>query len=254
MITFEELIEAARDPKILALDVDAFGPADIVNIILQRSEIIRDQHRPGKIVNAWAEGDDAPALALAEKMGSELVRRAAAIIWLEYLEVKDTIQQIEPKSVADIGCGYAIFDLFLWQDFQSRLVLIDLETTQKRHFGFKETGAAYSSLDTAKQFLSANGVPDSQIHLRNPKDADLNEDPKVDLAVSFISCGFHYPVETYLEYFKTNVSADGGVILDFRARKARAGIETLKALGEVSILTDAAYGNARRVLLRKGAM
>ena len=53
MITFAELIEAVDAPQIQALDTAAFTPADIVNIILQRSEVIRDQHRPGKIVNAW---------------------------------------------------------------------------------------------------------------------------------------------------------------------------------------------------------
>ncbi|MFT7108299.1 MAG: hypothetical protein ACJAVT_002834 [Yoonia sp.] len=46
----------------------------------------------------------------------------------------------------------------------------------------------------------------------------------------------------------------GGVILDLRGCKAHAGIEILKTLGAVSNLTDAAYGNARRVLLRKAAL
>ena len=251
MISFEEMIDATSDPKIASLDTSAFSHSDVVNIILQRSEIIRDQRRPGRIVNDWAEGDDKPALALVERMGDTLVRRAAAVIWREYIELKPTIDLLAPKSVADIGCGYAIFDLFLWQDAQCPILLIDLETTSERHFGYKPTGAAYSNLEVARRFLVANGVSEQSITLRNPLSFKFTPETQVDLAVSFISCGFHYPVETYLDFFQNNVASEGGVILDFRARKAREGIKTLKNLGDVSTLTDAANGNAKRVFLQK---
>lgn len=198
------------------------------------------------------DNDSAPALALVDKMGDDLIRRAAAIILLEYREIKPVIDMISPRRVADIGCGYALFDLFLWQDHKPELLLIDLEQSNDRHFGFRETGAAYTSLGVARRFLTDNGVAADRITCINPQQDDVLGQKPVDLAVSFISCGFHYPVETYLTYFDGGVSAGGNVILDLRARKARDGIEKLESLGRVSQLTDSANGNGKRIRLQKG--
>ncbi|MEZ5912841.1 MAG: class I SAM-dependent methyltransferase [Paracoccaceae bacterium] len=252
MISFEDLAVAAEAPEITALDIAAFGADDIVNLILQRSEIIADQPRPGKIVGAWSEGDDGPARDLVDRMGEVLARRAAAVIWLEYQRLKPLLARLSPRSIADIGCGYAIFDLFFWRDFPGRVVLIDLEQSEDRHFGYRETGAAYSSLSVARAFLKANGVKAGQITAINPERKDPASIRPVDLAVSFLSCGFHYPIETYLEFFRTAVVPDGAVIVDFRARKARAGAEILGAMGEVALVEHSASGNGRRLLLRKG--
>lgn len=198
------------------------------------------------------DNDSAPALALVDKMGDDLIRRAAAIILLEYREIKPVIDMIAPRRTADIGCGYALFDLFLWQDHKPELLLIDLEQSNDRHFGFRETGAAYTSLGVARRFLTDNGVAADRITCINPQQDDVLGQKPVDLAVSFISCGFHYPVETYLTYFDGGVSAGGNVILDLRARKARDGIEKLESLGRVSQLTDSANGNGKRIRLQKG--
>lgn len=198
------------------------------------------------------DNDSAPALALVDKMGDDLIRRAAAIILLEYREIKPVIDMIAPRRTADIGCGYALFDLFLWQDHKPELLLIDLEQSNDRHFGFRETGAAYTSLGVARRFLTDNGVAADSITCINPQQDDVLGQKPVDLAVSFISCGFHYPVETYLTYFDGGVSAGGNVILDLRARKARDGIEKLESLGRVSQLTDSANGNGKRIRLQKG--
>ena len=252
MITFEQMLEVVEEPVFASLDVSAFSEDDVVNIILQRSEIIRDQRRPGRVVAAWSEGDSAPALALVAQLGDTLIRRAAAMIWLEFQEILPTLRTLAPRSASDIGCGYAFFDYFLWREFGCDLTLIDLEQSEERHFGYKERGAAYSNLMTARRFLISNGVDEHAIHLRNPSTDNLFSDSPVDLAVSFISCGFHYPVDTYLDYFRRQVSPTGGVIVDFRARKAREGAEKLRALGQVSVLTDAAYGNAKRTFLQKG--
>jgi hypothetical protein len=251
MITFEQLQEATEAPRIVALDTSVFSADDMVNIILQRSEILGDQPRPGRAIKAWAEGNHAPINEYVEKMGDTLVRRAAAIIWLEYLELKPTLDALSPKSVADIGCGYSIFNLFLWQDHPGRILLIDLETTKERHFGFKMKGAAYTNLNVAKMFLEANGIASSDIICRNPNTADLFKEKPVDLAVSFISCGFHYPIETYKEYFVRGVKSDGAVILDVRNRKLEAAQLSLQDLGTVSILTESANGSASRIMLKK---
>jgi hypothetical protein len=248
VITFEQLVEASETEVIRDLDISAFRLDDVVNLILQRSEIIRDQPRPGRIVSAWSEGDANPARALADKMGDVLVRRAAAVIWLEYQEIRPELLGLAPRGLSDIGCAYAIFDLFAYRDFGCRLCLIDLEETDARHFGFRESGAAYANLATARRFLMANDVADNAITLCNPKVTDPLTTEDVDLSVSFISCGFHYPVETYMPYFSTKVRPGGTVIVDFRRRKARAGAEVLSQLGEVRQLTEAAYGNALRMM------
>ena len=251
MITFEQMLEAAEQPSIRQLDLRAFSETDVINIIMQRSETIRDQPRPGSVVRAWTEGDTGPARKLVESMGETLVRRAASIILCEFEELGATLDVLAPKSVADIGCGYAIFDYFLWQKHHCKLTLIDLETSEERHFGFNRTGAAYSNLQVAQTFLTDNGVPETDISILNPEKDDLFANHPVDLAVSFISCGFHYPVSTYLGFFEQMISPDGAVILDLRARKEREGIAALSTLGNVRHLTDAANGNARRVLMQK---
>ncbi len=254
MITFEQMLGALDAPQISSLETKMFEPSDVVNLILQRSEIIRDQPRPGKVVGAWSEGDASPALALVDRMGDTLIRRAASIIWLEYLELKPALDALarRPQSIADIGCGYAMFDLFFWRDFPGKLVLIDLEHSVARHFGFREQGAAYSNLDVAQRFLTANGVPAGSVICRNPGAETLEDLEPVDIAVSFISCGFHYPWETYEDFFRNQVSHEGAIILDLRQRKAAAGRKGLQRLGVVSDLADAAYGNAARLLVQKG--
>lgn len=253
MITFEQALEATHAPVIQQINVGAFREIDMINLILQRSEIIRDLPRSGRIVKAWTEGDERPIRDVVDKFGEELVRRAAAIIWLEYQEIKPAIDRVAPRIIADIGCGYAIFDLFAWRDFPGRLLLIDLEQSDDRHFGFRDTGAAYTSLEIARKFLVDNGVTAEDIETINPQDTSLPEQGQVDLAVSFISCGFHYPCDTYADFFDKGLASDGAIILDLRKRQADRGLSTLQRFGTVTTLTDCAYGNGQRVLTTKSA-
>ncbi|MBO9411917.1 MULTISPECIES: hypothetical protein [unclassified Ruegeria] len=251
MITTERMMKATALPEVSGLSFDAFSQNDLVNLIMQRSEIIHDQPRSGRINRAWAAGNPEPALSLVRDHGTDLARRAAAIIYLEYLELRDTIQSLAPSSIADIGCGYAMFDLFLWQDHKCHLNLIDLETTTERHFGYAETGAAYSNLSVARSFLMENGVRAGDITCLNPGSDELSSIGTVDLAMSFISCGFHYPAQTYAGFFRDVVEDDGAVILDVRTRKLREGSAFLETLGQVSLLVDAAQGGAKRLIVRK---
>ena len=251
MITLDQMVAAAQDKDICALDFSAFDDTDIVNLVAQRSEIIFDEPDPGGIIKQWSVGNEGPVRDVVQSRRQELLRRAAGIIRAEYDEIKPVLDTLAPRSIADIGCGYAIYDLFHWRDFPGRVVLIDIETTDVRHFGYKETGAAYTNLDKAKAFLVANGVAARQISLVNPDKAPLPK-TKVDLAVSFISCGFHYPVETYGAYFRDGVSAKGAIILDVRRRRVKEAWPALEAIGAVREVTASANGGAARLMVRKG--
>lgn len=250
MITLQQSLVATKLDRIKALDTSAFGTGDVLNLILQRSEIIRDQPQPNRYIRSWTQGDDAPLMALIETLGAqEIVERAAAFILLEYLELKPVFDRAPPRKVADIGCGYALFDLFLAQDFGCDLVLIDLEQNDQRHFGFERKGAAYSNLAVARRFLTDNGLQDVSIQTLNPKDASIDAVHDLDFAFSFISCGFHYPWNTYRDFFETALRKNGSVILDVRRRKSEAARAEMADLGRVEVIDEAADGRADRVML-----
>lgn len=250
MITFNQAIAAMDLDEIASLDTSAFSKQDILNLILQRSEIIRDQDNHNRYIKAWTQGNSAPIMELIEKLGADLIaKRAGAVIFLEYLEMKPIFEKDPPKKVADIGCGYAFFDLFLARDFGCEVVLIDLEQNDHKHFGFENEGAAYSNLDVARKLLADNGLEDGSIFTLNPEKDKLNKVRNVDFAFSFISCGFHYPWQTYQRFFKTSLNKGGAVILDLRRRKSLAAQADMAELGTVEVIGGSANGSADRVML-----
>ncbi len=252
MITFEQAMEARDSAEVSGISAANLGPQDMVNLILQRSQIIRDQNKPNRFIKAWTKGNDAPLLRLIDEIGAdELIRRAAAFIYLEFQELRPFFEQPKPRKVADIGCGYAFFDLFLAREFGAKLILIDLETNEHRHFGFNEEGAAYSNLDKTKDFLVANGVEETSIDLRNPKADDLSDLANLDYVFSFISCGFHYPWDTYLGFYQAALSPNGRIILDLRTRQFANALPEISKFGFVRHLTKAASGSADRIMIAK---
>jgi SAM-dependent methyltransferase len=250
-VTFEQAQEAARSQAIVSLDISMFTPDDVVNFILQRSEILRDHSQPGQIIKAWSNGNPDPARALATTKGEEIIRRALGFIYLEFQELKPLLQTLSHHRIADIGCGYGVFDLFMARELKSDVVLIDLETNTHKHFGFKNEGAAYSNLERAKEFLVANRVAKAKISTLNPALSDVNAVRDVDIAFSFISCGFHYPWQTYEPFFRDSVKPQGSVILDVRTRNSALNQQELGALGTVTLDRKAAYGSADRLWIKK---
>ncbi|SMH48536.1 hypothetical protein [Maritimibacter sp. HL-12] len=254
MIQLDDAIRMMETDRIGSLDTTAFSRNDVLNLILQRSEIIGDQPNPGRYIKAWTTGQDQPLLDLIDTIGADnLVRRAAALIFLEYEELRPVFEKAPPEKVTDIGCGYALFDLFLAQDFKSKLTLIDLETNDERHFGFEESGSAYSNLDVAARFLNANGIAKSRIKTLNPAVKSPDRLRGQDLVVSFISCGFHYPWSTYAVFFRDAVTPGGRIILDVRRRAAERTMAELAAFGDVENLDAGFAAKAVRVMVtRKG--
>ncbi|MBV1868728.1 MAG: class I SAM-dependent methyltransferase [Marinosulfonomonas sp.] len=243
-------IEAeVADSVITGLDVSAFERDDLVNVILQRSEVLWDQPKPGAVIRSWRAGDMGPINAAVDRLGEDIARRAAAVIHAEFRSLEPVLSQSSPKIIADIGCGYAFFDLFAARYFNCDLVLIDLEQNEHRHFGFQEEGAAYSSLSVARQMLLDNGVEDAAIRLLNPNQEDPASCRDIDLAFSFLSCGFHYPVSSYIPFFEKSVADEGSIILDLRSKTAQAQQKAVSHIGVIEHLP--ARGKSTRIHLKK---
>ena len=241
----------AADPAIRALDVSMFDRADLLNMLLQRSETLFDVNQPGRVIKAWGEGDRGPIEAQIDRLGDEIARRTAAVILGEYRAMQATLIALGPRRVADIGCGYAIWDLLAHRDTGCEIALIDIEANAHRHFGYAEEGAAYTSLAKARDFLVANGVPGDKVVTLNPNAESLAKVGTVDLAVSFVSCGFHYPVSTYAAFFRDQVSRTGAVLVDLRLKSVEPQVWDLAALGKLALIPG--HPKARRVVVRKSS-
>lgn len=245
-----DIAAEAHESAITALNLAALTRSDLLNLILQRSEVMFDRPKLGKIIKAWSAGDDGPINAVIDEMGVEIARRAAGVIRAEYRALEPLLQDLAPKRLADIGCGYAFFDLFAAQGLGCHLLLIDLENNDRRHFGFAEEGSAYSSLNVARNILEGNGISASKITTLNPRDKSPETATPVDLVVSFLSCGFHYPVDIYLPFIEKAVTPNGAAIFDLRKNTADEQAAKLARFGSLTDLP--APPKARRVLLRKG--
>lgn len=233
------------------LDYSMFDTSDLVNIILQRSDVLFDIPKRGQLIKAWSNGDAETLPKIASEKGALLAQRALTDIYQEFEDLAPVFDGWRPRTVADIGCGYAFFDFIAAQSFDAKVHLIDMETNDHRHFGYGDQGSAYSNLQKAVEFLKRNGVSPSMITATNPQNADVTQIGPVDLAVSFLACGFHFPVDTYMPFFDQNVVPGGRIILDLRNAKREKQLATLSTIGETSILSES--NNRARILVVKGA-
>lgn len=235
--------------EITSLDLSCLNCNDYLNLILQRSEVMFDIPRSGRIIKAWNNNDSGPIDAVVDKLGAKIAQRAAAVIYEEYLALEELLKELEPKRLADIGCGYGFFDIFAAKATKAEIVLIDLEENEHRHFGFRDEGAAYSSLKVARQLLVANNVAPEHIACVNPRDTPPEDIEPVDLIVSFLSCGFHYPIDSYLPMIDKALKLGGAAIFDLRSKGGSQQVEKLAQFGTVTEIAKMAKHS--RVLLQK---
>ena len=155
-----------------------------------------------------------------------------------------TIERYLPASadtVLDIGCGVAGINAFINRHFSSQPVfyLLDKSSTEDSVFyGYKSTGAFYNSLDIARDVLVINGVAESSIQLiEATEDNAIDIRSGIDVVISLISWGFHYPVGTYLDRVHDILNPGGRMILD--VRKQRGGMEQIRArFDRVEVIVD----------------
>ena len=137
----------------------------------------------------------------------------------EFREIREWLPT-QPHAILDVGCGIAGIDVLLYQHFQTPLTLylLDKSTVDASiHYGFASSGSFYNSLTAAKQLLVQNGVPAAQIHLLEAtSDNQIAITEPLDMIISLISWGFHYPVATYLEPAFQLLKPGGRLIIDVR--------------------------------------
>lgn len=135
----------------------------------------------------------------------------------EYKNIQDFLPKT-CKVVLDIGCGVAGVDPFLAWHYPEPVVFYLLDksmTDTKVLYEYRPRASFYNSLLVAKALLIMNGIGEEQIKLLEANEAyAIQTDRKVDLVISLLAWGFHFPVETYLDQVCAILSGQGVVIMD----------------------------------------
>ncbi len=147
----------------------------------------------------------------------------------EYNVIKGDLPE-NCQSVLDIGCGIAGINILVNQHYKNldiKFYLLDKSEIENNVFYlFNSKGAFYNSLELACDTLSTNGILRKNIIpiVANEKN-EIAIDEKIDLIISLISWGFHYPVSTYLDRAYEILSENGRLIID--VRKDTDGLDLL---------------------------
>jgi len=133
-----------------------------------------------------------------------------------------------PLKILDIGCGLAIVDIFLYCHYyrNKNIKYYLLDKTQidnNIHGGFREEGSFYNNLDYVGEICENSGL--TNYELVDATKENIKNMTGLDLVISNISWGFHYPISMYLEEVSAAMNKGGVLILDVRDPQ---GIEQLE--------------------------
>jgi len=154
------------------------------------------------------------------------------------------------NNVLDIGCGIGGIDAMIHEHYSQKqfhdpfLNMFDFRTTSDEvYYGYRSHGAVYNSLELTAEFLTLNGVKRDSLEIYDAHGDFIEQD--YDLIISLLSCGFHYPVETYLSQIKKcNPKV---VILDIRKHSNQMDLLKSK-FASVEVIAE--WGKCERVLLK----
>lgn len=125
------------------------------------------------------------------------------------------------KTILDIGCGMAHRSILLTTNYNSKLYLIDSDC--KNNDETKVRGNKFDNADNFKAYFHLEDIHakvkkyniNYELYDYNKK-INIDNNIKFDIICSFLSCGFHYPFETYDFLYKSHATKNTLFIFDIR--------------------------------------
>ena len=120
----------------------------------------------------------------------------------------DNIKKYIPKdieNVMDIGCGLGLINIFINENLKNikKFHLLDKnKIDSKIKYGFSKNYESYNQLLLTKKILINNGVPKEKINLIDVNEHFSFKEKSVDLVISLVSMGYHYPISEYASLLK----------------------------------------------------
>jgi len=201
-------------------------------VLLQRTSLIKDERsKLTKKLSLIGLGKSYESVV--KEQSKENISQISDCYYAEIEKIFNVVKNHIPKntrSILDIGSGLSGLEVFLWallKKNQPKIYLLDKTKIEKKiWYEFKNHGAFYNSLGLAKKNLISNGVVSSKISLiEAPYNGVIRGIKNIDLVISTISWGFHYPISLYLNSVISLMSKSGVLILD--VRKNTDGLEML---------------------------
>jgi SAM-dependent methyltransferase len=161
--------------------------------------------------------------ALTKDSSDEQINNALTTMMIKDYDMIKDILPTQVENILDIGCGLGLIDLALYNHYNGNISinLLDKTNTISEDTsvrGFNKEYVFYNSMDATTETLTSNGVTETALHAYEVNDESLKiiEGKQFDLILSFLSCGWHYSIETYVELIKKTLKSDGVLILDIR--------------------------------------
>jgi len=142
----------------------------------------------------------------------------------ENFEILDKFLGSAPLKILDIGCGLAWESRMFNEKYNSELWLLDGDTKDNDSKSPIASTGKYNK--TAEDFLIYHPLSEvdaelkklgtKNYHLIDCNNINIPEDVKFDLITSWVSCGFHYPVNTYKDLILKHSHANTRVVMDLR--------------------------------------
>lgn len=145
----------------------------------------------------------------------------------------------------DIGCGFAYESRWFNEKYGTELWLLDGDSgtnatkPETASYGNWNTDSSnlkfYHTFDFLDEKLKELGT--KNYHLVDANNINIPSDVKFDVITSWLSCGHHYPVATYIDLMKKHSHANTRILLDIRtkgAAQALIGVEGFEVVNKIS--------------------
>ena len=145
-------------------------------------------------------------------------KNLAQKVFIKIKKEFDSIKQYLPENVnniMDIGCGIGLIDIFLNNHYPDckKFYLLDKNIIDKKIvYGFSDNYESYNINNITKNFLINNNVGEHKINLIDVDNEFSIQPNSIDLFISLVSMGYHYPVSKYLEIMK-ETSKDNSIFI-----------------------------------------
>jgi hypothetical protein len=131
------------------------------------------------------------------------------------------------KNIVDIGCGLCGISVLLHHCYDNPFLwLIDKDEIEKKpRYGFTDNPSYYNSFDIIKKIMDLNEINNYKIV--NPEN-DFSFIKNIDIVISILACGFHFPVYFYFGRIFNCLNDNGILILDIRKEKYKEEISEIE--------------------------